>query len=187
MKLLPLAIGAAVLCAASAAQASPAFDAFQKICVAHRGDAAGALAAATAAGWQPVPKAVLGMIPLSDGKMSGLDGRLLSGGSGMMVLLVAHSDQISKTRPIPADICALGVTGDAASLPAEAGAFAEVPATTDPDVKGASVFVWRAGAARHVPVALASLRPEQANHDVSMLAVAAQGPVTLLALTVPTK
>jgi hypothetical protein len=188
VRALALAIGLAGLCALPAQAApSPAFAAFQSLCMGHRGDPPGALAAATTAGWQPVPKAVLGMIPLSSGKITGLDGRLLSGGGGLMVLLVGHSDELAKGRPIPAEVCALGVTGDTATLKAEVETLAGVPAQTDPEMKTGAVYVWRAEGDRHVPVALASLRPDQPQHDVSMVALASQGPVTMVALTVPTK
>ena len=179
------------LSCAGAAQASPAFDAFQTLCVAHRGDAAGTLVAAAAAGWKPVPKALLDQIPLSSDpneKITDLDGRLLNGPAGVMILLVAKTDHIAKGHAIPAEVCAFGlVNGDTAGLKTEAASFAGVPVTVDPDMKNAAVFVWRGEGARRAPASLATLRPEQSNRDLSLLAVVGQGPVTMVALTVPTK
>src|SRR5579864_6966236 len=90
--LLALALSAA----AATAQAAPLFDAYQGFCLKTDGDAAGSLAAATAAGWTPIPAAMLQQLSGAAG-VANADGRMRSSAAGLDFLLIG-----AKTVPIGA-------------------------------------------------------------------------------------
>lgn len=95
------------------AQTDPLAD-VRTFCVDTNADAARALAAADAAGWQPVPTAMLGE-PRPG--MSNMQGRLRTSAAGFQVLITADGTQPVAGETMDMSICIVGGQGgDAAGL-----------------------------------------------------------------------
>jgi hypothetical protein len=187
-----LVIAICVSAAASAANAEPVFDIFQQLCLHTGGDRAGALAAADAEGWMPIPKPMLdGFSAKNDstGKITAADGRIRTDKDGMAFLLVARADRIAPGSMAPADICAVGrMPGDAEGVKSAASTYANVPA--DPalvDEKGSVGFAWRSDGDRHIPLAAKDITSAATSRNASVMIVGGQGRIAMVALAVPAK
>ena len=147
MRRLALIILAASTLLAGAAQADPALDGFRNFCVANRGLSASALAAADAAGWQPVPQQLISQLPQSD--FQGAQGRMQPFGSGALLLLTANGN-MPNVGPIR--VCAIAVVPAGASdLNGQLQAFAAVPAQAAPTTPN-GFYIWRDDNGSHIPV-----------------------------------
>jgi hypothetical protein len=103
--LLALALGAA----AAGAQAAPLFDAYQGFCLKMDGDAAGGLAAATAAGWAPIPAAMLQQLSGAAG-VANADGRMRSSTAGLDFLLIGDKKMPVGAMTMNVRFCAVATT-----------------------------------------------------------------------------
>ena len=145
MRHLAILTAAATMLMGVAAHADEAFDGFRNFCVATKGVPGPAMAAADAAGWQPVPQQLLDQ----QTQFPGAQGRVHSGLGGTLVLLTATGNlpQIG-----PARNCMIGVVPAGSSdLAGQLQAFAAVPQQVNPN-QPEGFYVWRDDNGRHVPV-----------------------------------
>jgi hypothetical protein len=145
MKRIALIVLAAGTLLGGAAQADPAFDGFRNFCVANRGAAAPALAAADAAGWAPVPQQ-----QLAQPGMQNADGRVLTmpgGGAAILITAIQNVPQLGPSR-----MCMVGaVPGGSSDLAGQLAAFAGVPKQTNAELPE-GFYAWRDENGGHVSI-----------------------------------
>jgi hypothetical protein len=143
-RLVLLALAATTLLA-GAAQADPAFDAFRNLCVANRGAAAPALAAADAAGWAQVPQQQM----VQPG-MQNANGRVLAMPGGAAAILITALQNVPQLGP--SRMCMIGsVPAGGSDLAGQLAAFAGVPKQVTPDLPE-GLYAWRDDNGRHVSI-----------------------------------
>jgi hypothetical protein len=149
--LLALALSAA---AGASAQAAPLFDAYQGLCLKTDADAAASLAAASAAGWTPIPAAMLAQLGAGAG-IEKADGRMRSSAAGLDFMLVG-----AKTMPIgglslAVRFCAVATTGAPATpteLSIALAGWAKIPATPAVSKNGQIGYVFLDEGGAHKPI-----------------------------------
>ncbi len=124
----------AIAAAAASAQAAPLSDDFQVICAKTAADPKAALAAADAAGWMPIPQAMIGQLASGMKALGQLDGRLRSDASGLRFMVVAEGKALpGSALPLGIDRAVVCMTASAppdASVDAQVTAWAGVPASS---------------------------------------------------------
>jgi hypothetical protein len=114
--LLALALSAG----AASAEAAPLFDAYQGFCLKTDASAAAGLAAATAAGWTPIPAAMLQQLSAAAG-VANADGRMRSSAAGLDFLLIGVKKMPLGGMSLSVSFCAVATTA-APSVPGELSA-----------------------------------------------------------------
>jgi hypothetical protein len=173
--------GASIAGAASAAE----FDDFQSMCVKTEADAAAALAAADAAGWMPLPQALLAQITSTSKGMEKAEGRLRSDPTGLQFMVVASGSGMFGGSTQRLAICMLGVAPAKAGLVNELAAWAAVPEEPSFSKDGAHGYVFSVEAGGHM-----RLDPKSAEMTAgrAKVAFAQSNPqVTMIAIGLPVK
>ena len=143
-RLALLALAASALLA-GAAQADPAFDAYRNFCIAGRGAAPSALAAADAAGWSRVPPQ-----QLSQPGLQNADGRVLAMPGGAAAILITAIQDVPQLGP--SRMCMVGaVPASSSDLGSQLAAFAGVPKQTSPELPE-GLYAWRDENGRHISI-----------------------------------
>jgi hypothetical protein len=186
--LLALALSAA----AASAQAAPLFDAYQGFCLKTDADAAGGLAAATAAGWTPIPAALLQQLSGSAG-IDNAEGRMHSSAAGLDFMLVGAKKMPIGAMMLNVRFCAVATTA-APSAPGEFSTalanWAAMPANPLMSKNGQTGYAFLDEAGTHKPIttpgdSASAMTMVQSGH-LRFAFVQEGSAINLLAYAVPT-
>jgi|GEM_PF-1465740 len=186
--LLALALSAA----AASAEAAPLFDAYQGFCLKTDADAAGGLAAADAAGWMPIPVALLRQLGDSSG-VDNAEGRMRSSAAGLDFVLVGAKKMPIGPMMLNVRFCAVATTAAASSPAAFSAALASwaaTPASPLMSKNGQTGYAFLDEGGTHKPVTvigdLSSAQAMIQSGHLRFAFVQEGGAVNLLAYAVPT-
>jgi hypothetical protein len=177
----------ATLAAASIAGAASAaeFDDFQSMCVKTDATAAAALAAADAAGWMPLPQAMLTQLVSSSKGMEKAEGRLRSDPKGLQFMVVASGSGIFGGSPQRLAICMLGVAPAKAGLVDQLAAWAAVPEEPSFSNDGTHGYVFSVEAGGHMR--LDPKGPDMTAGRAKVAFAKSTPQVTMIAIGLPVK
>jgi hypothetical protein len=96
--------------AGASAHAAPLFDAYQGFCVKPAADASSGIAAATAAGWSPIPDAILQQLSGAMG-IQKANGRMRSDSAGLSFMFVGAKQLPVGAITLDLRFCAVATTG----------------------------------------------------------------------------
>jgi hypothetical protein len=121
----------AIASAAGSASASPLFEDFQTICLKSDVEPKAAIATAEAAGWMPIPDALMSQLSSAMKGAEDIQGRLHSDAGGLRFVIVARTGPDlppdALMRGIDhANICAVGGAPPESSFPAQFASWAGV-------------------------------------------------------------
>ena len=100
----------ALSAAAASVQAAPLFDVYQGFCLKTDAEAASGLAAATAAGWMPIPNALLQQMSAGAG-IENAQGLMHSSAAGLDFFLVGAKKMPVGPMTLDLRFCSVGSTG----------------------------------------------------------------------------
>ncbi|HEY3948630.1 hypothetical protein [Phenylobacterium sp.] len=136
------------------AQAAPLFDAYQGFCLKTDADAAAGLSAATAAGWTPIPAAMMQQLSGAAG-VENADGRMRSNAGGFDFMLVGVKTIPVAGLSLAVHFCALATTS-APATPNEASTalagFAAMPPNPLMSKGGQTGYVYLDEGGVHKPI-----------------------------------
>jgi hypothetical protein len=154
VRLATAALALALALTAAAAQGAPLFESYQSFCVKAAGDPAASITAASAAGWTPIPQAILQQLSgaLAIDKTDGL---MHSDGSGMNFMFVGLKKMPVGGLTVDVRFCAIATTSPVASgeLSAPLASWAAVPANPAFGKNGQIGYVFLDEDGVHKPVA----------------------------------
>jgi hypothetical protein len=138
---------------AGAVEAAPMFDDFQGFCVKTAADAAPSMAAATAAGWSPVPQVMLAQLSAAAG-IPEADGRMHSDAGGLSFVFVGKKQLPIGGAAVNVRFCAVATTAapPAGELPDALAAWAAVPSAASMSKPGQTGYFFLDDAGGHKPV-----------------------------------
>jgi hypothetical protein len=176
--------------AGASAHAAPLFDVYQGFCVKPAADASGGIAAATAAGWLPIPDAMLQQLSGAMG-IEKADGRMRSDSSGLSFMFVGAKKLPIDGAALDLRFCAVATTGALApgELSGALATWAATPSSPALSKNGQVGYVFLDQGGVHKPVSNPNDAAAKAlikSGDMRFAFVQESQKINLLAFAVPT-
>jgi len=151
LKRLAVIAGAAVALAAPAARAEDLFATFENVCLAAHGDGQAALAKADAAGWMPMPQALIKQLSAEDG-FKDVKARIRSTDASLDMILVARMEGDIRKVSVSFQFCAVASLPPQPELKARLVDWSGVAPSPDMGGRGRIGFVFIEDGGRHTAV-----------------------------------
>lgn len=162
---------------------------FQTLCLANHGENTAVIAAATQAGWMPLPASLLANLSKSP-MFAEPSGLMRTSNTAIQILILSHT-VTSPFANVQAKICAVAVVGQKLDITAQVAALAGVPVIKD---NGLDLYFWQDDNGVHKPIDEALVQTNSAEMKalletgkVNVLATQTDDSMSMVFLMVPYK